>query len=103
MYLEKKNIYIAGTPWYFVSPGSHISQYISKTLIYVRFWYIIVKKPSALATNIFHNNIQYLLYISDTVVITDFTWLIILEENVNVLNWTPEVFGRKLLLIQVRS
>jgi len=98
MHVEKKRTYIFETPWQYVSPDSHISQYISKTksgmqLWFTLFWQILVNIPSVLTANIF-GNIQYLLYISANFVITNCTWFSILEENIYVLNCTSGVFGR---------
>jgi len=69
MHVEKKCTYIPGTPGQFVSPDCHISQDISKTKFGIQlwfrfFWYILLKIPSVLTTNIFDKNTQYLLYMS---------------------------------------
>jgi hypothetical protein len=76
----------------------------SATFAYVcAFWLGIANIPSALTTNGFDNNIQYLLYISDTFVITNFSWFIILAGIFNVLNSTCGMFVRTSFLIYVNS
>ena len=58
MHVEKKCTYIAGTAGKFVSPDSHISEYILKTTFGIQlqfklFWRILLKSPSVLTNNIF--------------------------------------------------